>query len=319
MAGTFQTVTNAVQAPGIAGDFASTNPRAVVLSSMNGSTVGIVAGAAGLTIGLFAWLDQATFSIANNNAPVGYSGQPNGFVHRDQTGLITTYLTPNGSTIPGGFPAGGIFDAGDFWVVNNGTTEAVPGQKAYANLANGQASFAATGNPTAGASSTGSIAASATTSATGTIVGNVFTATASLVNVFAPGAILTGTGVATGTMILAQLTGSAGGLGTYTVSIPEQSVASTTISATYGIFTAGTTTGGSYGIGDVLSGTGVTAGTYITGLGTGTGGVGTYYVTPSETASSTTIAATSTVETGWYCRSFGAPGEVVKMSSRAMG
>ena len=318
MAGTFQTVTNAVQAPGIAGDFASTNPRAAILSSMNGSTVGIVAGPGGVTVGLFVWLDQATFSIATNYAPVGFSGQPNGFAHRDQSGLITTYLTPAGLTIPAGFPAGNIFDAADFWVMNNGTTEALPGQKAYANLANGQASFAATGNPTSGASSTGSIAAG-TGSATGTITGNVFTAVSGLSGTFVPGAILTGTGVATGTMILAQTGGTAGGIGTYTVSIPEQSVASTAISATYGIFTAGTTTGGSYGIGDILSGTGVTSGTYITGLGTGTGGVGTYYVTPTQTASSTTIAATSTVETGWYCRSFGAPGEVVKMSSRAMG
>jgi hypothetical protein len=318
MAGTFQTVTNAAQAPGIAGDFASTNPRALILSSMNGSTVGIVAGPGGVTVGLFVWLDQATFSIATNYAPVGFSGQPNGFAHRDQSGLITTYLTPAGLTIPAGFPAGNIFDAADFWVMNNGTTEALPGQKAYANLANGQASFAATGNPTSGASSTGSIAAG-TGSATGTITGNVFTAVSGLSGTFVPGAILTGTGVATGTMILAQTGGTAGGIGTYTVSIPEQSVASTAISATYGIFTAGTTTGGSYGIGDILSGTGVTSGTYITGLGTGTGGVGTYYVTPTQTASSTTIAATSTVETGWYCRSFGAPGEVVKMSSRAMG
>lgn len=318
MAGTFQTVTNAAQAPGIAGDFASTNPRAAILSSMNGSTVGIVAGPGGVTVGLFVWLDQATFSIATNYAPVGFSGQPNGFAHRDQSGLITTYLTPAGLTIPAGFPAGNIFDAADFWVMNNGTTEALPGQKAYANLANGQASFAATGNPTSGASSTGSIAAG-TGSATGTITGNVFTAVSGLSGTFVPGAILTGTGVATGTMILAQTGGTAGGIGTYTVSIPEQSVASTAISATYGIFTAGTTTGGSYGIGDILSGTGVTSGTYITGLGTGTGGVGTYYVTPTQTASSTTIAATSTVETGWYCRSFGAPGEVVKMSSRAMG
>jgi hypothetical protein len=318
MAGTFQTVTNAVQAPGIAGDFADSNPRATILTSQNGSTIGITAGLNGLTVGLFAWLDQATFSVASNAAPVGYSGAPNGFVHRDQTGLITTYLAASGLTIPAGFPANNVFNEGSFYVLNNGTTEAVPGQKAYANLANGQASFAATGNPTTGASSTGSIAAG-TGSATGTISGNVFTAASGLSGTFAPGAILTGTGIATGTMILAQLTGTTGGLGTYTVSIPEQSVASTTISATYGIFTAGTTTGGSYGIGDILSGTGVTAGTYITGLGTGTGGAGTYYVTPTQTASSTTIAATSTVETGWYCRSFGAPGEVVKISSRSMG
>jgi len=42
-------------------------------------------------------------------------------------------------------------------------------------------------------------------------------------------------------------------------------------------------------IGQWVNGTGVTAGTYITGYGTGTGGVGTYTVNVSQTASSTTI------------------------------
>jgi hypothetical protein len=42
-------------------------------------------------------------------------------------------------------------------------------------------------------------------------------------------------------------------------------------------------------IGSFINGTGVTAGTYITGYGTGTGGVGTYNVNVSQTASSTTL------------------------------
>jgi hypothetical protein len=42
-------------------------------------------------------------------------------------------------------------------------------------------------------------------------------------------------------------------------------------------------------IGSFVNGTGVTAGTYITAFGTGTGGVGTYTVSVSQTASSTTI------------------------------
>jgi len=42
-------------------------------------------------------------------------------------------------------------------------------------------------------------------------------------------------------------------------------------------------------IGAWVNGTGVTAGTYITGYGTGTGGTGTYTVNVSQTASSTTI------------------------------
>lgn len=42
-------------------------------------------------------------------------------------------------------------------------------------------------------------------------------------------------------------------------------------------------------VGMQINGTGVTAGTYITALGTGTGGTGTYTVNNSQTASSTTI------------------------------
>jgi hypothetical protein len=54
---------------------------------------------------------------------------------------------------------------------------------------------------------------------------------------------------------------------------------------------------GSIYIGMPISGTGVTAGTTITGLGTGTGGVGTYVVSASQTVSSTTITGTSTAYT----------------------
>jgi hypothetical protein len=53
--------------------------------------------------------------------------------------------------------------------------------------------------------------------------------------------------------------------------------------------TVGTVTSGKYGVGDILTGTGVTAGTQITALGTGTGGAGTYTVTPSQTVAATAI------------------------------
>ena len=45
---------------------------------------------------------------------------------------------------------------------------------------------------------------------------------------------------------------------------------------------------------DILTGTGVTAGTAITGFGTGTGGNGTYTVTASQTVASTTITVAPT-------------------------
>jgi len=57
--------------------------------------------------------------------------------------------------------------------------------------------------------------------------------------------------------------------------------------------TVGGTVTGSYEIGHILSGTGVTANTTIVALGTGTGGAGTYTVSVSQTVASTTITGVS--------------------------
>jgi hypothetical protein len=207
---------------------------------------------------------------------------------------------------------------GSFWVKNDGLTEALVGQKAYANFADGKVSFAVTAAPLGATSSAGSIAAN-TAAVTGSIAGDILTVTAVGSGVLVPGGILSGTGVAAGTQILSQLTGAAGGIGTYVVSIPEQAVASTAIAETYGTFTAGGTLVGVFGIGDVLSGSGVTAGTTITALGTGTGGAGTYIVQTTQTASSTAITAGTDVETKYVAMSAGLPGELVKISSNLLG
>jgi hypothetical protein len=53
-------------------------------------------------------------------------------------------------------------------------------------------------------------------------------------------------------------------------------------------------TGGTIGIGQVISGTGITGGTSITGLSTGAGNIGTYTVSTSQTVASTTITAVAT-------------------------
>jgi len=54
-------------------------------------------------------------------------------------------------------------------------------------------------------------------------------------------------------------------------------------------FTAASAVVGKFAVGQKLSGTGILEGTYITTLGTGSGGVGTYIVNKSQTVSSTTI------------------------------
>ena len=108
---TFPTQINVQPAPGVVGDFASANPRAVAISGPGNP----VAGAAGVTIGRFAWWENANQAVISNT---GF-GAPVGFVHRDQQGLFTAYLAESGLTIPQGFRVS-LFTAGDFWVANAG-------------------------------------------------------------------------------------------------------------------------------------------------------------------------------------------------------
>lgn len=74
----------------------------------------------------------------------------------------------------------------------------------------------------------GTAISTATTSFTASISGTTMNVTAVASGVVQVGQVITGTGVTAGTSILAQLTGTAGGIGTYTVST-SQTVASTTI------------------------------------------------------------------------------------------
>jgi hypothetical protein len=297
--------------PGVAapGDFCDHNPR----HSVDAGPGGLVAGPAGVTIGRFAWWDAATQSVVSNTG----AGPVTGFVHREQQALITVYLAETSVVVPQGFPIT-LMSTGGYWVLNAGATQALPGMNAFASYATGAVSFGASGSGGAAASVTGSIAA-ATASVTGSIAGDVLTVTAVGSGTLVPDGTLSGTGVASGTMIVAQTSGTTGGIGSYTVSIPEQTVASTTISETYGVLTVTAVGSGALGVGDALSGTGVTAGTIIAGLGTGTGGTGTYIVTPTQTVASGTIASGLGVQTKWIAMSSGLPGELVKMSSTPLG
>jgi hypothetical protein len=146
----------------------------------------------------------------------------------------------------------------------------------------------------------------------------VMTVTAVSSGTIVVGSTISGTNVVTGTTVISQTSGTAGGIGVYSVSIP-QTVASTAVSGTYGTMTVSAVGSGALVVGDILSGSGVTAGTVVTGFGTGTGGLGTYYVTPNTVVTSTTVTAAGAYETKWYCMSIGAPGEVIKISTRALG
>lgn len=314
--GGFQTQVYNQAAVAVAGDFASNNPY----WTYDVGAGGLVAGAGGVTVGRFAWAvppvdPDGTPSIVNSFG----AGPVAGFVHREQQGLIVDYLQFAGMTIQPGFMVT-LMTGGDFWVVNDGATQALPGMKAYADLSTGKVKFAATATPGQSAEVTGAIAASGSIAFVGSIIDDLLTVE-SAAGLLVAGAIITGSGVATGTKIVSQISGTAGGVGTYAVSIPEQNVAAgTALACTYGILTVTVVTSGALELGSVLAGAApVTAGTTITQFGTGTGGVGTYYVTPSQTASSGTITAVGDVETKWIAMSAGNPGQLVKISAQPLG
>lgn len=295
---------NTVQALAVAGDFCDVSPRATV----DAGPGGLVAGPDGLTVGRFAWVQDADNRIANNHG----SGAPTGFVHREQQALITEFLAESSNLIPRGFHVT-LFNEGGFWAKNDGAAAVTKGMKAYANNATGQVSFAATGAPTAGGSGSAStVAANVTTasctlalnSMTASIAGTTLTVTAIAAGtVLGAGQILSGGSASAGyvdpaTTIVEQLTGTAGSTGTYRVSV-SQAVASTTIAATGGGMTVGAMASGTLSVGQVISGTGIVTGTKILGRGTGTGGAGTYTLdtapTPGATITVTGEGGTLTV------------------------
>jgi hypothetical protein len=298
----------------VAGDFASVNPY----YSFDAGPGGLVAGPDGVSIGRFAWVTapldpNGTGQVVNNSG----IGPVDGFVHRAQQGLITTYLANAGILIPEGFQMGLVI-GGDFWCINDGAGAALNGMKAFAKLADGKAQFAAAGTVIGGASATGSDVAAGTFSTTASISDDVMTVTAVGSGTVYPGGTISGTGVVTGTKVVRQLTGIAGSTGTYLVSIP-QSVSSTTIAGTYGILTIGTATG-TFQVGDVITGSGISVLTSITANISGSGGTGgTMVVDVNTVVGSTTITASHAIETKWYARSYGAAGELVKISSQPLG
>jgi hypothetical protein len=297
----FPSIVNAVGALAVLGDFCDGNYR----SAVDASYGAFVAGPNGLAVGTFGWADPTNTFISNTGA-----GAPTGFVRRNQQALITAFLGDDTLVIPGGYQVE-IFNTGGFWVKNAGATVAAIGQSAYANNATGAVTFAAAGSPPTGGTVTAALVANATAAISGSIVSNATAITAGLISgttltvtTLAAGAVL-GAGVVLGggnstvgyvvpnTTIVSQLTGTAGGTGTYTVNISQNVATSSTITATGGGFTVTTAGTGAFTVGQTLTGTGVTAGTTIIANGTGTGqnSGGTYVVSIGQTVTSQTISA----------------------------
>jgi hypothetical protein len=281
----------------VEGDFASVNPRATVIAGVGA----FLAGAAGLTVGAFAWADPA-FTFLNSFG----SGPVTGFIGRE--GQRADIITPgpgypdSSMTILGGSYIT-AYSSGDFYVRNKGTTTSVIGNTCYAFNNSGLCSFGAAGTPPAGAvlttitvtANTFNVSAVAPNTATGSIAGTTLTVTAiGSGTVLAAGQTMAGTGVDPGTSIIRQITGTAGNTGTYQVSI-SQTVGSVSLTMSGAGLTVTSMTNGVVYVGQTISGgtNAVSAGTTVTALGTGTGGAGTYALNNAQTCASIATATGS--------------------------
>jgi len=313
----FQTQVNIQPALGVAGDFCSANTH----NTFQSGAGGLVAGPAGVTVAAFAWVTYQTTDDAYAPGTVNSFGfgPPSGFIHREMQSLNTVYppyVTPAGdNTIPSGFQIGSLFRSGDFFMTNNGTTQAQPGQTAYAFLATGLVRFGSANTTT---SSTTSTVSAQTFSVTATLNNNIMTVSNVSSGSIYAGATISGSGVI-GCQIVGQVTPllageTLAGVGRYYVSAAEQNVAvGVTVSGTYGLLTLGGAPATPIPIGAFVSGGTVGNPCYVRQLISGTGGAGsTYSVDNNTVSSSATLTFTLDVATSWVADSAGAPGEVVK-------
>lgn len=155
----------------------------------------------------------------------------------------------------------------------------------------------------------------ASTTITGS--GAMLTVGGTVTGYYAVGQTITGSGVTAGSTILARGTGVGVG-GTYFVSA-AQTVGSQAINATGGLLTVGGTVTGTFATNDLVTGSGISAGTYIVSPITGTGGAGTYLVNNGQTIASQAINVNANTETKFIALSTGAVGELIKMSSHKLG
>lgn len=248
----FQSVINDVQAPGVEGDFASTNPFASVLAGPGT----LVAPKGGLRVGNFFWVGPA-----GQTSQSFVAGWQIAFLGRNEQALITEFLGEYSMRVPEGFMVVGM-NGGDFWA--KFAAGGVVGQNVYADpndgapLAGATAPALASGTASAGFSGTATLDGSTTVSITAVTHGIV-----------SPGDHIadstTAGNIPAGTIIVAQLTGVAGGVGTYQMSQNGVAAVGDTVVTTsqYALVTA--VAAGAFTPGDVFTGTAVSAGSAIVG------------------------------------------------------
>ena len=158
---------------------------------------------------------------------------------------------------------------------------------------------------------TGTVTQGTALTFTGLIAGTTLFVSTAPTGTIVPGQLLTGPGVQAGTYIVSNISGTGTGSTSQWTVNNTQTVASTTMTATPLILTASSVTGTiSYKM--VVTG-GVSAGTYITGFGTGSGSAGTYYVTLTSLVPLST--AMSGTPLGGYVKFTGTNGVVIPVGT----
>lgn len=250
----FQTTINDYQAPGVPGDFASLNPFSSVLAG-NGA---LVAPAGGLTVGNFFWVGPD-----GETSQSFVAGWQIAFLGRNMQALITEFLQEATMVVPQGFMVTG-FNGGDFFA--NFPAGAAVGDYVFADPNDGTpVANTANSAPTLGAA-TASAGFSGTATLDGSTTLNVTVVTHGIVS---PGDHVadstTAGNIPAGTTIVAQLTGTAGGVGTYQMSaIGVAAVGDTVVTTSAGMLVTAVASG-SLNEGDVFTGTAVAAGTAVVG------------------------------------------------------
>ena len=284
--GSFQKRVNLYNPLGVEGDFASANPRASTLTTDGGA---LIAGPLGVTIGQFAWIAADGRTVTNQGQ---YPNQPDGFVHRDQQGLLTQYLQAAGSVIPPGFPVT-LMRAGDFLDKNTGPSSITRYSTLYASYLDGslQTAAATAGSVTAtlGSTNTASLGATFTGAASVASASLVVTAVTGLISI---GDTVSGSGITDAPTIIAQTAGTTGGAGTYTLSKAETCTGGTV--TCFGSVINVTVVSQYISVGDTVSHANYPTATIASQVSGTTGGVGVYTLSARGTQYVASAAAVLT-------------------------
>lgn len=248
----FPNTVNRLQAPGVKGDFASTNPYSSIVAGPGA----LVAPEGGLLVGNFAWVGPA-----GQVSQSFVSGYQIGFCQRNEQALITEFLGESTLLIPAGFMVT-LINGGDLWA--EFATGATPGMKVYADPNDG-APIAANSTPTLGTvTAVGGFTGTGTASVA---AGTTLTITADTDGLLLAGDVISASDIPTGTTIVAQLTVTAGygygSRGTYEMSAAATGSLSGAVTSTSGYFVVTAVADGSLNFGDAVSGSSVAAGTVI--------------------------------------------------------